>query len=302
MDTGPLVMPVPPAVAYVLIAAGFLVVVYVALKSDSPGRSLLLWPSICSLFTASAATIGGYYSIVTSKSSTAALGYIFLPVLTVIAAAGGFLLSWALLYVARFVLETAARPRTNVTSGSGLAAALLILCATGLTTGYVVSRHRSLGVASGSTDAGALHRMVDRAISSRDIETLSQLARNGSVSVVDLVRIYESCKSNLSDINAREYDVYLSLASNPQTPAEILTALAGCKQGSIRTDVGLNPSTPVDTLWQLSKDPSSTVRAWLTTNPAVPRELLLQLAKDPDTVVRGYAESYLRYRGICTDD
>jgi hypothetical protein len=283
---------------YVFIAVGFFFVFRVAYRSNSQARPLFFSPLICSLIITSSFIVWGDHAIITSRSSTAAIGYIFLPFYSIAVAVAGFLFSWSFLYLGRFVLERLGKISNRLTSIPPLVLALLILSLTGFIVQGWVARHKLLNATtSASTDAESLEKILAQAISSRDLEVMSKLAKNSNTSISDLLRIFDSCKHNVADFNPPEYIVYYSLAQNPQTPPDILVVLAKCQQSTIRLAVGMNPSTPTNTLFQLSNDKVSLVRTWLTSNPKIPKELLLQLANDPDKIVRSYAETYLRSRG-----
>jgi hypothetical protein len=289
-----------PYVPYLLIAGGFIFLLRLVYRSNSPARPLLAYSLIGSLVLDAGITVSAHYNTATSKSSTAAVGYIFLPSLSLVAGAVGFLLCWCLVYLGRFVFERIGKGPARITSGPGAVAAFLVLFVFGLAVLYQVSQQGFLNVASASTDVDALQKMVDRALATKDIEALSALAKNPSVPVSGLLRIYDSCKSRLNERNILEYDVFLSLAGNPQAPPTALSALAGCRETSVRIEAAMNPSTPRETLWQLSQDASDLTRYYLARNPSIPKELLLHLAKDPDRNVRDAAGVYLEYRGFST--
>lgn len=283
-----------PALAYVVVALGSLVLIGAGLWSNSP-RKLVLWPLISALVVGLGATVCAHLSIVSSRSSTAAVGLIFLPIIFSVVVTVAFAISWSLLYMAQFAREAVRRPQPGTISNVGVLIALLILTATATGVVYGIWRQQLLHQASRSSEAESLRSMVDRAVSVYDADVLSRLAENPHVTDDDLERIFYASKNRMEDHNSAHYSVFRSLARNPRTPPKVLNMLAGCEEGT-RTAVAMNPGTPKQALWQLAKDLSPYVRQWLTVNPAVPQELLRQLAQDPDPRVRGLAETHLKNR------
>jgi hypothetical protein len=284
---------------YVLIVAGLVFLLRTAYRSGSPVRALFLYPLICSATATTGFIIWGHYAIATSRSSTAAVGYIFLPFYSVAVAGAGFLVSWSVMYIVRFTVERLGIISKRITAIPLLIVAVLTLCTTALIARHRLVRQELLrAAASASTNPDRLEKILAGAFSSRDLPVLSLLAKNPSTPPADLIRIYDFSKHSVSEFNPPEYVVFHSLAQNPRTPPDILVVLAACPQMSIRVGVGMNPGTPTETLRKLSRDKENLVRSWMTSNPKIPKELLLQLANDPDQIVRNYAQSYLTYRGF----
>ena len=78
----------------------FSVAIRRAHRSNPPIKPLLLYPLICSAITTGGFMVWGYHSILTSRSSTAAIGFFFLPFYSAALAVIAFVVSWAVLYVA----------------------------------------------------------------------------------------------------------------------------------------------------------------------------------------------------------
>lgn len=281
-------------VPYVLLGVVFVWAIRSAVLFECPVRPLVLC-SLAAAFTITAAFVGwGLHSIATSRSSMAAVGYVFLPVYSVGVAAAAFAISWSVGYLLRFILESLGVTATRVTSFRLAAAAVLVLLISAFTAQNRMARHRLLAAVE-SVPPAAQH--VDHALASHDVQVLARLARNRGTSVGDLVRIYESCKGQVTAAHPRDYLVFFSLARNPKTPPEILRSLSQCKETSVRLQVGLNPSAPVEVLTQLAGDREAMVRTWVTANPSLPTDLLRKLMNDNDRIVRDYAQSNLRHRG-----
>lgn len=280
---------------YVLLAAALLWLIRMAYISNKAARPLFLYP-LLGAFIITAAFVGwGHHEISTSRSSTAAIGWIFLPFYSVGIAIVSFLVSGAVVYIFRFVLERIAYVSPRLTSVVPLIVSALILCLTAATIESRVSRHQLLVLAESETAAGSL---IDQAVIDHDLQILAALAKNPHVSETDLLRIYDACKGQVGAANSREYIVLFALSRNPKTPPSVLAALSRCQESSIRAALGPNPSTPTEILPILANDSEASVRTWVTVHPMISKELLLKLADDGVKTVREYAESNLQRRGF----
>jgi len=74
-----------------------------------------------------------------------------------------------------------------------------------------------------------------------------------------------------------------ALASNPQTPPEVLAELASHDDEGVRSNVARNPGTPQPALEHLYDDPEN--RDSLAVNPNAPPAMLRKLAHDPNDTV-----------------
>ncbi|MCC6980288.1 MAG: hypothetical protein IT343_18355 [Candidatus Melainabacteria bacterium] len=82
------------------------------------------------------------------------------------------------------------------------------------------------------------------------------------------------------------------VASNPNTPRQVLERLAADDSAVLRRHVALNPRTPVETLRKLAEDTQADVRLAVAENIGTPQEILAALSSDPDMDVRyGVAEN-----------
>ena len=257
-----------------LMAMIFFLAIRRAYRSNLPIRPFLLYPLISSFILTSWFMIWGYHAICTSRSSTAPIGFIFIPIYSIAVAVAGILISWSCLYVAYFVIERFRRNPLKNISIAFLAVAIVILALTGNAVQNKIVRDRLLDTATSGADVDSLEKILADATSSGDFEILAKLAKNRNTPVDDLVRIYDFCKPSINEFNPPEYVVFFSLAQNPRTPPDILVTLAACRQSTIRYAVAINPSTPT--------------------------EILCRLAEDPDKLVRTYAEPRLRSRGHTT--
>lgn len=82
------------------------------------------------------------------------------------------------------------------------------------------------------------------------------------------------------------------VASNPNTPRQVLERLASEDAAVIRRHVAENPKTPVEILRKLARDCDPDVRLAVAENPHTPPDVLTILAGDVDDDVRyGVAEN-----------
>lgn len=82
------------------------------------------------------------------------------------------------------------------------------------------------------------------------------------------------------------------VASNPNTPRQVLERLATEESAVIRRHVALNSKTPVETLRKLAEDTEVDVRLAVAENVGTPEEILAVLSADEDMDVRyGVAEN-----------
>lgn len=246
----------------VLLGMGFFLAIRAAYRSKSPARPLLFYPPVCSLILTGGFLAWGYHAILTSKSSTAAIGLFTVPICSVFVALAGVVVSWAVIFSARFVVQRIKGIPMEDISILPLVLAIAVIAWTGYTVLGKVARHRLLNAAASETDAASLETILADSISSSDLEVLAKLAKNPGMPTADLVRIHDFCKPNGAKSHPSESPILSSLAQNPRTHPDILVVLADCRQSSIRYSVAINPSTPTKTLQQLSEDQDHLVRTY----------------------------------------
>lgn len=111
------------------------------------------------------------------------------------------------------------------------------------------------------------------------------------------LRMLENCSRSAT---AEEFAVYeeterirLLMAANPQTPPDVLTALADGAQARLLRKIAEHPRTPASTLAKLARHPDMDVRAAVAENLNTPIELLWLLVDDESPDVRyTLSESY----------
>jgi hypothetical protein len=246
----------------VVMGLAFLYAIQGAYHSHRPTRPLFLYPLICSFVLTSGFMIWGYQAICTSRSSTAAIGSLFLPFEAIVVAVAGVVISWSVLYVAHCVIQRINGIRVGLTSVVCLTLAIALLALTGYVVQNKVARRRLLSEAATGTDVVSLEGILASSIVSHDNEVLSKLAKNPNTPITYLVRLYDFCKPNVGKSNPSEYPIFHALAHNPRTPPEILSVLAGCQDSSTKLAVVTNPSTPTRTLRQLAEGQDEFVRGY----------------------------------------
>jgi len=109
--------------------------------------------------------------------------------------------------------------------------------------------------------------------------------------------IYEALQNDPEFVHSPEYEEYLTkvhceMASDPDTPADVLEKLSNDSDKDVRLWVAWNPSTPISILEKLANDPNVSVRRSVAQNPSTPIAIIEKLANDPDNWVRfGAAEN-----------
>lgn len=223
-------------------------------------RPLFLYPLICSFLLTGGFVIWQFTVISTSRSSTACIGYFFLPIFSFVVALAAFVVSWAILYVGWFINQRIRRTPMRIAQFLLLALAIGVLATTGYVAQAKITRHRLLNEATSGYNVDRLVAILEEGISSHDFDVLANLAKNPNTPVNDLVRLYDFCKPRISQLGGSESSILLPLARNPNTPPDTLTALASCRQSWIRNSVVRNPNTSIGTLRQLTADQDEFVK------------------------------------------
>lgn len=238
----------------------FSVAIRRAHRSNPPIRPLLLYPLVCSLVLTSGFMTWGYHAILTSRSSTAAIGFFFLPFYSAALAITAFVVSWAVLYVGWFIFQRIQGTPVRLVSVALLVLAVALLGWAGYVTQVKITRHRLLNEAASGFNVDRLEMILAEGVSSHDFDVLADLAKNPNTPANDLVRLYDFCKPRISQLGGSESSILLPLAQNPHTPPDTLTALAKCRQSWIRNSVGRNPNTSIGTLQKMTEDQDEFVR------------------------------------------
>jgi len=238
------------------------------------------------------------YTIRTSRSSTACIGYLFLPYYAFLVCAATYLISWAITTILLFFCVLSGKMREIKQKKWSVYIAVGIIGLSGFWAFKVTARSLLLKKAHVATSESELIELSDRAMSQKDIDLLAKLVNNPNTSEKILKQIYFSVPESTFQYPGSQYSpVFFELARNKKTPPDILTSLSEKRSGE-RFIIATNPNTPVAVLERLAEDKDSLVRTWVSANPNVTKEILIKLKNDPDGVVRSYANTYLGYRGF----
>lgn len=245
----------------VVISAAIVIVLIIAYRRESAARSLFLGPLACGLAAGCGAGIWMFHGITTSKSSTAAIGFFFLPFFALAAGNAAFLTSWAVLYVVRFAKERLGYLSSRTATWWLLIPAVLILVLAAYVAQHDVRRYRLLKAAAFEAVVPVSREdMLADAIAADDLDVLSRLAKNSSVPGDELLRIYEWSQTTFGKFKPFEYPIFSALARNRNTPSHLFGVLVKCPQSTIRLMAAQNPATPQDLLRRLADDPDQLVR------------------------------------------
>ena len=85
-----------------------------------------------------------------------------------------------------------------------------------------------------------------------------------------------------NEILNSDWHVRISVAGNPNTPADVLTELAKDSDCDVRSNAAGNPNTPVDVLTELAKDSDWCVRSYAACNPKLKEVLTDKNKSDED--------------------
>lgn len=117
-------------------------------------------------------------------------------------------------------------------------------------------------------------------------EILAELTESADVAVASAAASSEECPVDALVRLARAGRCDAAVASNPNTPLEIVEGLAGSASSYARASVAGRQGISVGTLVMLAGDPDQSVRAGVAGNPGIDAPTARQLAQDPDEWVR----------------
>jgi hypothetical protein len=250
-----------------------------AADRDTPRRFGWIAAILCFCFF----FMAGSLSISQSKSSTAAIGYIFLPFYAAVISLFSFLAGWCAGY---FLVWCRSPAKTGRLSAFAAAIVPVILLVAG-GWGFITLSHQRdrlttmrLAAKDPNTPTEALQKL---AVSSNEY-VLGDLAGNPKVPEATLRRL----------VKQGGYLIELGLAHNSSAPADILTRLATSQDEYTRGYVAGNPNAPAEALDALSRDLAKNVRISLAQNPSTPRSTLETLLGDGDETVRRLANARMR--------
>lgn len=242
--------------------------------------------------------IYGFYFIYISKSSTSAIGYIYLPFVVILTGIIGGLAAWSISIIVKTIQSIIKKSQKSYHNRSKCYLAIVIISLLLFVAVKIINRQKLLDHSKNSiVTESELSEMCTQAISMHDVELLPILVANTHISDKLLEKIYSYCTGlAFNEKGLSFYNVFLALANNSATPVHILRNLSMNDDVSIRISVATNPNTPPDVLFKLSHDKNELVRTWVSTNPNITEQILLKLKNDPNNIVRSYAESAISER------
>jgi hypothetical protein len=263
----------------------------------------------CSLAVRVAAVVAGlagagylfwaHRAIATSHSSTAAIGYIYMPQMVVIVCGGAFLVAWAAAILVIRWIGAKTESAVSIARDWPLYAAGLVLVVFAIWGSRTLMRDMELSQARSSSSVEKLADLCELALQKRDGKVLAALATNPNARGDMLERIYTLATSgSRSSAVAVDFSrVVIELARNANTPAAVLRSMYETDgQSYTKYQLVENPSTPQDVLEKLAVDSEPGVRSAVCRNPKTSRQMLEQLGGDPDKRVKMAAEAALMRR------
>ncbi len=258
-----------PAIVY------FVVLVVLAAKKQSKGIVTSL------IFFAVAVTVG-YWSIVQSRSSTAALGFLWLPFL-------GTIVGFLGLVFGRWARESPPREPRRILGWFALVASVALVGYTGAQGMRTIARNnwRDQERAAYNAElfrnreliATGLRNNVGRERAYLDSIILARLDDRALV----LAALHnDSISPHVLDTLAKSPDrgIVLEALRNPATSSETLERVYGLGEYYFYQALAAHANTPPAILRKLHANPGmiSSLDIWLAGNPATPRDVLTKIA------------------------
>ncbi len=299
-------------------------------EPDRPPRPELPWAMWAGIAGALAATAISVKAILSSASSTAAIGFIFVPLVAIAAAVPSAVWGLALGYIAAHSRGVRRAVRAVLVMAWVVALAVPAVVCWQVYEGLGLQRavHAVRGM-----DAAGLEAAFTASSWKRNKFFLGALAQHPAASDGLLERIaalpdpeFLEAMGSMWDVmgeNRKGLAVMRLVAGNPNTGVATLETLAGSGNEYVLHEVlrnpktplrvlqphlqsthylmewalALNPNTPVVALERLSRSADRYTRLHLTWNPAAPDSILDVLAKDADeSVARNAGQALDRRR------
>jgi hypothetical protein len=232
-------------------------------------------------------------SISNSRSSTALIGYIFLPFIAGFFSIPGFVAGWCLGYFLEWRAGTDARSRWKALAAILIPVLMVVWIARAMWSGSELERQVQRIAAMDSRElrvvvndpAWAGNRFVLGAIAGNDRADAATLHR---IVGADRPKLHQPMGSwfHVLGKNTRGLAVMRLVAMNPNTDAQDLEKLAMSPVDAVLGDVASNPNVPAATLQRLADHGGQSVERGLARNPAASAAILSQLALSPNEFTR----------------
>jgi len=119
-----------------------------------------------------------------------------------------------------------------------------------------------------------------------EVEVMHALSKSHYVVVRNCLAANEKCPIEIIKMFVKKEDALMGVASNINTPIDILESLFHTNNNVYREFLSANPSTPDKILEQLSTDEEEYIRTNIATNPSTSENVLTVLANDISKDVR----------------
>ncbi len=200
-----------------------------------------------------------FVAVFSSGDAQAALGFLFMPILTWPVAVLTFGVGWAVSVLTDFFRSRLRMTETPCRIGRGRLIGAVCVVTMSLVVVGLLARH-----------LWPYHQAESAATAADELRTLFvRASREG------------------------DHNMLMRLAQNPSAPPEVPRALSASQHLSVISRAVRNPDLPLDRFQELSGHDNAHVRGSLVWNPSIPRDVLEQLASDSDEVVRRGATSRL---------
>jgi len=291
----PITILILPPIAVII---GIYVAVRWWIRSDSRNNIAIKIGLATSAIIGIGFTLWFLYAISTSRSSTACIGYIFLPFYIFLVCVATYLISWAIVTIVRALYIRSGEIREAKRKKWSVYVALGIIFLSGFWGVKVAARSLLLKKAYLTTTESESIELYNRAVAREDVDLLAKLVKNPNTSEKLIRQIYSAIPDSTFQYPGSRYSiVFFELAKNKKTPPDILESLSEKRPG-VRVMIALNHNTPVVVLERLAEDKESLVRTWVSANPNVTKDILIKLKNDPDKLVRSYADTHFQRRGF----
>lgn len=299
------------------------------MQEEKPSRPEMPWALWAGLAGGTAVTALAWSAILKSTSSTAAIGYLFLPFVFI----GGavFFGIWGLAAGAVVAHLRGVKQAVRPVLIMAWVVVLAVPAALAWNVGYGLMLERAVRDARGM-DAAALSESFEQGSFRHDKFYLGALAQHPAARGDLLARIAALPDPELHDgmgslwdvmgenrkgiavmrlvakhphadpatlkllSGSPREDVAAEVLQNPNVPAEILQANLGSSKQLVQWALASNPKTPPAEMARLAKSEDRYVRMNLTWNTGTPVDILERLAKDADELVGINAQRALEKR------
>ena len=292
-----------------------------------PEARWALWSGVAGALAVSALSVKGIFA---SGSSTAAIGFVYVPLVAALGAIPVGIWGAALGHVVLRMRGLVQGPRSVLVAALVISASLPVLVSDAVTRGLqleaAVREVRSMDVVQ-------LGRAYVKSPLREDRYFLGALAQNPSASGALLGRIADRNEAELHEPMGSLWDVMgenrkglsvmrlvarhpntdaatlarlaagpnaqsvvYELLANPRTPQAVLASYYDSTEQLAEWGLALNPKTPQRVIERLAGSANLYTRLNLTNNSATPREILDRLAADPDQSVAKNAAAAIARR------